>query len=354
MSRCTLLLLALAVGPVRGQTLTDEEKRDGFVSLFDGKTFSGWRFSNKTALPEKLPSNWKVEDGVIKLSGGGSPHLASQWEYEDFDVRFQWRAMRANYNSGFYVRSGRAVGANQINLAKGGEGGLIGNKGAKGAKTMPKLQKPAMEWNDWRVRAVGDRVTFWCNGQLAWEATNFKPARGYLGLQAEGAPMQFRSIRIKEIGYRPLSPTKAWALPEGTTWKVEGDTLRADGKGAPLLTEATGHRSYVLRLEYKGETGTAGAVLLRGDKAPATAVRIGGQPEEAGTLTGHKPKKQAEQLSGAWNYLEVRLTGGKASVWLNGTVVVEGAEVKPDAGPIGLRAAGPMHFRNVRIRDLKE
>jgi len=50
----------------------------------------------------------------------------------------------------------------------------------------------------------------------------------------------------------------------------------------------------------------------------------------------------------------VRLVGGKASVWLNGTVVADGVEVKPDAGPIGLRAGGPMRFRNVRIRDLKE
>ena len=316
--------------------LSEEEKKDGFVSLFDGKTFSGWRFGAKSTLPEKLPANWKVEDGLVKLSGGGSPHLASQWDYEDFEVRLQWRAAAKSYNSGFYVRSGRNVGANQINLAKGTEGGLIGNKGAKGARTVPKLQKPPLEWNDWRVRAVGDKLTFWSNGELAWEASNFKPARGYLGLQAEGAPMQFRNIRIKEIGYRPLSAAKAWALKDGEHWKIEGDTLSADGKGAMLRTVATGHRNYVLRLEYRGDRRTAGAVLLRGDKDPA-AVLIGGSQETAGTLSGKKPKKQAEQLSGAWNYLEVRLLGGRASVWLNGTVVVEGVEVKSKAGSLGLR-----------------
>ena len=81
---------------------------------------------------------------------------------------------------------------------------------------------------------------------------------------------------------------------------------------------------------------------------------IGGPQETAGILSGRKPKKQAEQLSGAWNYLEVRLVGGRASVWLNGTVVAEGVEVKPEAAPLGLRAGGPMQFRNVRLRDLKE
>src|ERR1700686_304254 len=97
------------------QKLTDDEAKDGFVSLFNGKDFTGWRFSESSALPDKLPDNWKVEDGVIKLSGGGSPHLASQWDYEDFDFRFQWRSVKDGYNSGLFIRSGRKVGANQLN-----------------------------------------------------------------------------------------------------------------------------------------------------------------------------------------------------------------------------------------------
>ena len=54
----------------------------GFVSMFNGQDFSGWQFDQSYALPEKLPANWKVEDGLIKLSGGGRPHLGSQWDYE--------------------------------------------------------------------------------------------------------------------------------------------------------------------------------------------------------------------------------------------------------------------------------
>ena len=33
--------------------------------------------------------------------------------------------------------------------------------------------------------AVGDKVTFWCNDKLAWEATGFEAKRGYIGLQQE-------------------------------------------------------------------------------------------------------------------------------------------------------------------------
>ena len=225
----SLALLLAAIGPVSAQNVPAEEAKEGFVSMFNGKDFTGWRFDASSAVPEKLPANWKVEDGVIKLAGGGKPHCGSQWDYEDFDLRLEWRAMRANYNSGLYIRSGRNVGANQINLAKGGEGGFIGGK-IKGAKTVPTLQKPFMEWNHWRVLAVGDKVTFWCNDQLAWEGTELKDLRGYVGLQAEGGAIEFRNLRIKELGYDSLSDLKSWAGAEAR-WKKEADGTLVAGAG---------------------------------------------------------------------------------------------------------------------------
>jgi hypothetical protein len=171
-------------------------EEEGFVALFNGKDFRGWRFGNDAA-EEKLPKNWKVEKGMIRLLGGGSPHLASQKEYGDFDLRLQWRAHKKGYNSGLFIRSGRAVGANQINLAQSDAGHLMG--GAPGGKAVPQLQKDPGQWNDWRVLAVGDHITLWCNGKKAWEVGGFKTKRGYLGLQAEGAAIDFKNIRIKEL-----------------------------------------------------------------------------------------------------------------------------------------------------------
>lgn len=106
--------------------------------------------------------------------------------------------MRKNYNGGFFVRSGKNVGANQLNLAKGSEGAFLGGK-VEGAKPVGNLQKPPEEWNEWRVLVQGDMIRFTCNGELAWAATGLKPARGYIGLQAEGAPLEFRNLRIREI-----------------------------------------------------------------------------------------------------------------------------------------------------------
>ena len=179
-----------------GEELTDEEKNAGFVSMFNGVDFDGWRFTGKDS--GKAPGNWQVEDGVIKLSGGGNPHLGTAREYADFEMRFQWRAMRERYNSGFFIRSPKNLGKNQLNLAKGSEGKFIGGN-LKDSKGVPDLQKPSGEWNDWRVLVVGDNVTFWCNDQLAWKGTGLKPESGYIGLQAEGAPLEFRKLRIRAI-----------------------------------------------------------------------------------------------------------------------------------------------------------
>ncbi len=178
--------------------LSPTEREQGFVSLFNGKDFSGWRFGDGPSPPSESPANWKVTDGVIQVTGGGSPHLTSENAYGNFELRLEWRGLKERYNSGLYVRSGKNVGSNQINLAHKNEGAFIGGKLA-GAKAVGNLQKPAGEWNEWRVLAEGDKLTLWCNGQLAWEATGFTPATGYLGMQAEGAAMEFRNIRLREI-----------------------------------------------------------------------------------------------------------------------------------------------------------
>jgi hypothetical protein len=202
MSCHRLLTLAVLLFASISSFAADKEKEDGFTSLFNGKDFTGWRFSGGKDDDAREAENWKVKDGVILVTGGSAPHLATVKEYADFELRLEWRALRDKYNSGLFIRSGRKVNANQINLAKGSEGAFIGGK-ATGAKKVPDLQKPAGEWNEWRVLAQGDKLTFWCNGKLAWEATGLKPAKGYIGLQAEGAPIEFRHLRIRELDRRP-------------------------------------------------------------------------------------------------------------------------------------------------------
>ena len=41
---------------------------DGYITIFDGKTFNGWRGYGK----DRVPSKWTIEDGCIKFNGSGS------------------------------------------------------------------------------------------------------------------------------------------------------------------------------------------------------------------------------------------------------------------------------------------
>jgi Domain of Unknown Function (DUF1080) len=351
------LFALLLAGAIQAQAVPEVEKKEGFLSMFNGKDLTGWRFGNGSALPDKLPDVAKVEDGVIKITGK-APHLGSQWDYEDFDVRFEWRAMDEKYNSGFYIRSGRSVGANQINLAKGGEGGWVpGSNGVKldGAKTVPALQNKWSEWNAWRVTAVGDKVTFWCNDKLAWEATGFEAKRGYIGLQQEGAKIEFRNLRIKELGYEVLNDAKKWSI-DGSGWKIDDGTFTPGDKAMLLSTVKNDYKDYVFRVEYRADKDANGGIGLRGEKATEHFVVVGDLKSGSGAMAHEKPAKKVDYPLGQWNYLELRVKDNKATVWLNGTVVVENADLKgaPDAGSISLQQVGKgLQFRNPRIKEVK-
>lgn len=165
-----------------------EEKEPGFVPLFDGKSFSGWK------VDEKTPQSWKIEKGLLVLTGGRS-HLFTKEEFGDFIVRFEWRPAKKGYNSGFFVR-----GRRQIQMAQGGAGMLFGVERAKG---VPEMHKPPGQWNQWQVTCVGPKVSLEVNGKTAWEIDDFKPLRGTLGIEAEGHRIEFRNIRIKELAAQP-------------------------------------------------------------------------------------------------------------------------------------------------------
>ena len=294
--------------------------------MFDGKTFSGWRFSGGKLAAGEMPKNWSVGEGMIRLAGGGSPHLASQWTFDDFEMKFKWNAAKKGYNSGFYVRSGKSVGVNQINLQQSTCGNLLGYPKGVGPG-VPELQNPPGEWNDWRVLAVGSKLQFWVNGKDAWTVDVFKPASGYLGLQAEGAKIDFKDLYVREIGYKVLGDLKDWK--DAGDWKQTGDVL----KGTKALTSKDAFEGGTIRLEYQSTDGS---------------IKFGAK----GSLS-FADKALTPNPAGQWNYLQIATKAGKTTVWQNGV----DAKILIDAGgagPIVLDPAGKeMSVRNVRVRTSK-
>jgi hypothetical protein len=92
----------------RSQELSAEESREGFVSLFNGKDLTGWRFGNDVldGKTEASDGRFKVENGTIVITGATKPGQAKMEAIDtlapftgDFILRLEFRASR-DANSG--------------------------------------------------------------------------------------------------------------------------------------------------------------------------------------------------------------------------------------------------------------
>ena len=238
------LLLALALAaPVLAQTAPPP----GFVSLFNGKDFAGWK------VPDGDNGHWKIVNGVIdydaQSEAPGDKNLWSAAEYGDFVLRFEWRIKETPYvnpnvpiirvdgthkkgadgqeirlavpdsDSGVYVRgSSRA----QINIWAW----PIGSGEVYGYRMDPKMppevragvtpkanaDRDIGQWNAFEITMKGDRLTVVLNGITVLDNAQLPgvPARGPLALQHHGQKkdgvwtgppslVQFRNISIKAL-----------------------------------------------------------------------------------------------------------------------------------------------------------
>ncbi len=70
-----------------------------------------------------------------------------------------------------------------------------------GSRSFPRkqLSKGVNEWNHYYVRAINGEIRLWVNGQEVSGGNNADPRTGYLCLESEGSPVEFKDIRIREL-----------------------------------------------------------------------------------------------------------------------------------------------------------
>ncbi|MGD8896786.1 MAG: DUF1080 domain-containing protein, partial [Acidobacteriota bacterium] len=88
----TVVALVLGVGVLLAPAAAvagGDDPPPGFVSLFNGTDFTGWK------VPEGDNGHWKVLDGVIdydaESEAEGDKSLWTEKEYRDFVLRVDWR-----------------------------------------------------------------------------------------------------------------------------------------------------------------------------------------------------------------------------------------------------------------------
>ena len=70
-----------------------------------------------------------------------------------------------------------------------------------GSRSFPRknLAKGSPDWNHYYIRAINGEVRLWVNGEEVSGGSDANPATGYLCLESEGSPVEFRNIRIRRL-----------------------------------------------------------------------------------------------------------------------------------------------------------
>src|SRR5437764_4446009 len=193
------------------------------VILFNGKNFDGW--TAVIGKPDfKLEDIWSVADGgILVCRGKGKPSgylRSSRDAFHDYTLTLQWRfpAGTPGGNSGVLVHAStpNALGVwpksleAQLNHKNAGDIWVIGTTceiedadkrvvGRRHYNLTDDSERPIGEWNDYKIVCDGDQVTIWVNGDLVNHVTKCSQSKGAICLQAEGADVEFRDIRLKPL-----------------------------------------------------------------------------------------------------------------------------------------------------------
>src|SRR3569623_1778769 len=83
-------------------SLTEDEKKAGWVLLFDGVNTDGWKGLGIDGFPSEI---WNVENHCLHCKGGQkTDDLATIKQYENFELSFEWMIHKAKGNSGVKYR----------------------------------------------------------------------------------------------------------------------------------------------------------------------------------------------------------------------------------------------------------
>ncbi len=198
-----------ATGDMRKSTQDDD-----WIPLFNGEDLSGWRIYTSDQLTEVV--TWRVADGRIVCTGEPSGYLATERAYQDFVLELEWRWPAAPGNSGVLLRT---IGPDriwpssleaQLMHANAGDFWKIGQieantepertrAGGRNCRKLLDAEHPPGQWNTYKIVCVDDTVSLFINGRLVNGATQVSRRPGRICLQSEGAPIEFRKIRIRVL-----------------------------------------------------------------------------------------------------------------------------------------------------------
>lgn len=194
----TILATVIAIG-----ALAASPKK---ASLFNGKDLTGWKIYGT--------EKWYVDKGQLVCESGPDKkygYLATNKFYKNFDLSVEF-LQESDGNSGVFFRStieGTKIAGWQCEVAPKGKdtGGIYESYGRGWLIQIPdekeNILKPG-KWNKLRIKAVGDKIQTWLNGELMTDFSDAKigAANGSVALQIHdggGIKVRWRKLKIIEL-----------------------------------------------------------------------------------------------------------------------------------------------------------
>jgi len=229
--------VVLFTSPCVAADLVALETHKAFI---DG-TGLGWRaIEQKDFVNVNCGANtWTWTNGIIFCTGKPMGVIRSTFSVTNIELVVEWRHLRSGGNSGVYLwasqRSIPPLEAGKGTFPEGIEVQVLDHEYTEqyerdtkkkadwftthgdvfptqeasmkpfppshGMRSFPRkhLSKGVGEWNHYYVRAMNGEIRLWVNGEEVSGGSGCQPAFGYLCLESEGAPVEFRNFRIREL-----------------------------------------------------------------------------------------------------------------------------------------------------------
>ncbi|MGB0579377.1 MAG: 3-keto-disaccharide hydrolase [Limisphaerales bacterium] len=360
---------------------------DGFVPLFNGRNLDGWYNVNCA------PETWSVKNGMIHCTGKPIGELRTTRMYENFVLELEWRHLKSGGNAGVFAWSGpigaqgvpflRAVEVqvldhgyirDSLNKSYTTHGDVFPIHGSKmdpfppsrGSRSFPSERhgKGSPEWNHYRIECKDGTLWLHVNGHKVSGGENCTWRKGYIALESEGSPVQFRNLRIKELpstnpapkdtapeyeGHRTLytgTDLRGWTPQPKSRWQsADWQLIHTGGDDEASLSsaESFGNVELIFDCAPKSKGAIAGGVRVRGELIPFSQLAPGGDiPPEVLKKASH----------GFYRY-KIWLRDRMLTVHLNGTRVLVKELPKTEKSRVEfIGGKDDFNLANIYVREL--
>ena len=185
------------------------------IDLWNDSDLTGWVFflDDSAAISDTV---FTVADNVIRIGGQPFGYMRTMEEYGGYDLHVEWRWPEEAGNSGVFLNIAgedmRWPMTIECQLMSGNAGDLVFLGGSdatervdKSKRVIPKYEEssenPPGKWNTYDIHSRNDSIIVFVNGVLQNACSTPFPVKGYIGLQSEGAPIEFRNVYLLYASY---------------------------------------------------------------------------------------------------------------------------------------------------------